>query len=53
MATATFTVTLGVADDADPSEVADALVDYLCDGGDGDVPYPAQVRCVLAVQVQR
>ena len=33
-------VDLSVPKDASKHEIADALLDFLCDGGDGKVPFP-------------
>ena len=45
-----FTVEVTALDEADPDMVADDLLAYLCDGGDGIVAYPDGIFSVDNVE---
>jgi len=52
MTTMRFIVEVSVTDDGpvDQEIVADEILDYLCDGGDGIVDYPAAIASVDSVE---
>jgi hypothetical protein len=51
--TVTIAVEFTVEDKVDPTELADALLDYLCDGGDGTEAYPPQIFSVDNTEVRQ